>query len=124
MTTNLKTCISEWFDTTDYNTIIYNRSLVMLSQVIMSVMLHALIEPNTTKALNMAKFALNHPERFQKHHWGLAFSAGMAKAIVNIATETLNACAMIQQCDMIYVIYAFIRYWCIEYSDWYFYEAL
>jgi len=58
-------------------------------------MLHAILEPNTTKALNMAKFAINHPNRFHKKTWVLAFSIGMAKACVNIAVEVLNMTAML-----------------------------
>jgi hypothetical protein len=96
----------------------------MIAKVIMVNMLHTRIEPEAAAGVRMIKFAVNHPNRFQDGLWFAGCLAGFAKVTVIFFCEGLCIMAMLMQCDVVYVILSYIRYYALIFFDEFFVDAM
>jgi hypothetical protein len=104
--------------------IIYFRWVVMLSQIVMTVMMHTILQPEVKSGLDMMKFSVNHPERFQSNHWYLGFLAGFGKASSSLSIQMLCVTSVLNQCDVINVILSYIRYYALAFGDNYYANSM
>jgi len=104
--------------------ILYDPNHIMVAQLIMALMLHLQIEPQTANGFMMMKFALNHPNRFHKNTWGIAFGTGFVKVSIVMLIEIMNILALLVKCDTIDVLTGYLRYYAIVNFDTYIFDGL
>lgn len=72
----------------------------------------------------MMKFALNHPNRFHKNTWGIAFGTGFVKVSIVMLIEIMNILALLVKCNTIDVLTGYLRYYAIVSFDTYIFDGL
>lgn len=70
------------------------------------------------------KFVINHPQRFHKHSWGLAFLTGMTKVSIVMMIEIMNILALLVKCTTIDVLTGYLRYYAIVNFDTFIFDGL
>lgn len=69
--------------------------------------------------MDMMKFAINHPQRFQEGHYITAFFTALIKVLIIMTVEFMNIFALLVKCNVIDCVTGYLRYYAIVSFDAY-----
>jgi len=87
-------------------------------------MLHLQIEPQAFSALQMMKFAINHPQRFQKNFYVIAFLTAFIKVLIIVTIEVMNIFALLVKCNVIDCVTGYLKYYALVNFDSYMFSGM
>jgi hypothetical protein len=95
---------------------------LLVTIIFTTITMHYYILREYRASLDMMKFALNHPYKFQS--WGLAFNAGLLRTLLAIIVEITNAALIVSKCTVTDTFVAYLAMCSLLFLDLYMFNSL